>query len=110
MILRSIFAAGVFAALSGAALAQGYPPPYGPPPGAYAGPYGRPVPAMPIPDDDEDDIPPHQPAAPGSVPPPPGGYRGPFGSREVYQGPPPGYQQPPQPVYGGRNPRVGNGQ
>jgi lipoprotein-anchoring transpeptidase ErfK/SrfK len=118
MILRSIFAAGVFASLAGTALAQGYPPPYGPPPGAYVGPYGRPIPAMPIPDDDEDDIPAHQRAAPGSAPPPPGGYRGPFGGREAYQGPPPGYQQAPQPgyqqapqpVYGGRNPQVGNGQ
>jgi lipoprotein-anchoring transpeptidase ErfK/SrfK len=110
MILRSIFAAGVLASLAGTALAQGYPPPYPPPPGAYQGGYGRPIPAMPVPDDDDDDLPAHLRAAPGSAPPPPGGYRGPFSGREAYQGPQPGYQQAPPPAYGGRNPQVGSGQ
>ena len=118
MILRSILGFGALAtvaALSGAAQAQGFPPPY-PPYGAqsYPPPY-RPVPALPIPDDDDDDdIPPHQRAAPGYYPPPPGNYRGPFAREPQYQPPAPVYgDRGPQPYYGPRRnaaPGGGSGQ
>jgi lipoprotein-anchoring transpeptidase ErfK/SrfK len=127
MILRSAFAASALAlgaaclSMSGAQ-AQPYPP-YGqnayPPQGYY--PPNRPVPNATVPDDDDDDIPPHQLAAPGNYPAPPG-YRGPYGVQRD-QLPPPAYgQQPPAvvygapgdgrypaPAYGGRRP-IGSGQ
>jgi lipoprotein-anchoring transpeptidase ErfK/SrfK len=116
MIFRSVLALGALAglvALSSSAGAQGYPPPpYGAQ--AYPGPSYRPVPAMPIPDDDDDDIPANQRAT-GNIPAPPGGYRGPFGN-EARQAPvdqgalpapaygaPPAYGPPPV-VYGNRDP------
>jgi len=134
MILRSALALGLLATgVTGAAFAQGYPP-YGQ--NTYQPPY-RPLPGATVPDDDEDDIPSHQRAAPGNYPPPPGGYRGQFGGQQVDRGqlpppgaygqqppaygPPPAYQQSPAVVYGapgdGRYPPpppgrrgVGNGQ
>jgi lipoprotein-anchoring transpeptidase ErfK/SrfK len=130
-LARSALALGLLATgFTGAALAQGYPP-YGQ--NTYQPPY-RPLPGATVPDDDEDDIPAHQRAAPGNYPPPPGGYRGPFGGQQVDRGgqlPPPGsyrqqppaYGPPPAVVYGapsdGRYPQrdpgytrrpVGNGQ
>ena len=112
MIFRSVLVLGGvvlgglagFAGLCGSANAQGYsPPPYGAQ--AYPPPY-RPVPAMPVPDDDDDDIPANQRAT-GNIPPPPGGYRGPFANEPrrapIDQSalPPPAYGPPPV-VYGGR--------
>ena len=111
MILRSAFAAAALAgglvAFSAGSQAQNYPaqsyPPYG---AAPSYPY-RPVPGATVPDDDDDDIPANQRAAPGSYP-PPQGYRGGYAYEPRPQGgqlPPPGA---PAPYYGNQPPAYGN--
>jgi lipoprotein-anchoring transpeptidase ErfK/SrfK len=112
MILRSAFGLllGGLAAFE-AAQAQPYPQTYYPPANTQVYPPYRPVPGAAIPDEDDDDLPPHLRAAPGNYPPPPGGYvfpndpRGPRGAppmqREALPSP-----RDPGPAYGARPPGV----
>src|SRR5690349_6381039 len=117
MILRSAWALAILATgvavYSSESRAQASPPGYQPYPQAYPPPGYRPVPAVPVPDDDDDDLPPNQVARPGMYPPPPGmnrsAYLPPPGQTvERDTLPPPGAvpygTRPPGVIYGNRDP------
>jgi lipoprotein-anchoring transpeptidase ErfK/SrfK len=112
MILRSAFGLllGGLAAFE-AAQAQPYPQTYYPPANTQVYPPYRPVPGAAIPDEDDDDLPPHLRAAPGNYPPPPGGYVFPNDPRGQRVAPPMQREALPSPrdtgpVYGARPPAV----